>query len=210
MHSSAQITRHIGRFGPHYDHFKPYASFSYFSVSFFFFPTFVVLCSVAKSCLIVCNPWTAAHQAFLSFTISWSLFRSQFHWLRDAIQPSSVTLFLSCPQSSPASGSFPMSWLSASGGQSIGASASIIPMNIQGWFPLGLTTLISLGSKGRSRVFSSTTVWEHQFFSIQPSSDLGSLKSLSKMTYLHPSSYLKHCKARHFCYFITGYNVNSG
>ena len=56
----------------------------------------------------------------------------------------SVTLFSSCPQSFPASGSFPMSWLFASGGQSIGASASVLPMNIQGWFPLGLIGLISL------------------------------------------------------------------
>ena len=76
-------------------------------------------------------------------------------------------------QSFPASGSFPMSWLSASGGQSIGAPASIIPVNIQSWFPLGLTALISLQSKGLSRVFSSTTVWKHQFFSAQPSSHLG-------------------------------------
>ena len=156
------------------------------------------------------QPMDCSTPGFPVFHYLLEFIQSHVHWLRDAIQPSSVTLFLSCPQSFPASGSFPMSWLSTSGGQSIGASASIIPMNIQGWFPLGLTTLISLGSKGLSRVFSSTTVWEHQFFSIQPSSNLGSLKSLSKMTYLHPSSYLKHCKAHHFCYFITGYNVNSG
>jgi len=57
----------------------------------------------------------------------------------------------------------------ASGGQSIGASASILPMNIQGWFPLGRTGLISLQSKGLSRVFSSTTIWKHQFFGTRPS-----------------------------------------
>ena len=68
---------------------------------------------------------------------------------------SSVTSFSSCPQSFPASRSLPMSRLFASGGQSIGASASILPMNIQCWFPLGLTGLISLQSKGLSRVFSS-------------------------------------------------------
>ena len=69
----------------------------------------------------------------------------------------------SFPQSFPASESFPVSQLFASGGQSIGvsASASVLPMNIQGWFPLGLTGLISLLSKGLSRVFSSTTVWNH-------------------------------------------------
>ena len=78
----------------------------------------------------------------------------------------SVLPFSSCLQSFPASGSFPMNWLFASGGQSIGASTSVsvLPMNIQGWFPLGLTGLISLLSKGLSRVFSSTTVWKHQFF----------------------------------------------
>ena len=70
----------------------------------------------------------------------------------------------SFPQSFPASESFPMSWLFASGGQSIEASVSVLPMNIQGWFILGLTSLISLLSKGLSRVFSSSTVQKHQFF----------------------------------------------
>ena len=84
---------------------------------------------------------------------------------------SSVALFSLCLQPFPASGSFPVSWLFASGGQNVGrsASASVLPMNIQGWFPLGLTGLISLQSKGLSRVFSSTTVQMHQFFSAQPS-----------------------------------------
>ena len=65
-----------------------------------------------------------------------------------------------------ASGSFPVNWLFSSGGQSSGAlaSASVLPMNIQGWFPLGLTGMISLFSKGLSRVFSSTMVWKDQFF----------------------------------------------
>ena len=84
---------------------------------------------------------------------------------------SSSVIPFSCFQCFPASGSFLMSWLLASGSQSIGASASasVLPMNIQSWFPLGLTGLISLLSKGLSRVFSSTTVWKHQFFSAQPS-----------------------------------------
>ena len=79
---------------------------------------------------------------------------------------SSVAPFSSCLQSFPASGSFTMSQFFISGGQSIGASASasVLPMNIQGWFPLGFTGWISLLSKGLSRVFSSTTVWKHQFF----------------------------------------------
>ena len=84
-----------------------------------------------------------------------------------------LTLSPSSPASIfPASGSFPMSQLIAPGGQSIGgsASASVLSMSIQGWFPLGLTGLISLQSKGLSkRVFSNTTVRKHQFFSTQPS-----------------------------------------
>ena len=83
----------------------------------------------------------------------------------------SVAHFSSCPQSFPASGSFPMNWLFASGGQSTGASASasVLPMNIQGRFPLGLTGLISLLSKGLSIVFSNTIVQKHQFFGAQSS-----------------------------------------
>ena len=77
---------------------------------------------------------------------------------------SSIVPFSSCPQSSPASGSFSMSQFFASGGPGRGASASasVFPMNIQSWFLLGLTGLISLQSKGLSRVFSSTTNWKHQ------------------------------------------------
>ena len=77
---------------------------------------------------------------------------------------SSVVPFPSCLQSFPASRSFPVSQFFASGGQSIGASASVLPMNIQYWFPLGLTGLTSLQSKKLSRDFSSTTVQNHQFF----------------------------------------------
>ena len=79
-----------------------------------------------------------------------------------------VIPFWSWPQPSPAPQYFPMSWLFASGGQNIGASASDLPMNIQDWFPLGLTGLILL-SKGFLRVFSNTTIWKHQFFSSQSS-----------------------------------------
>ena len=84
---------------------------------------------------------------------------------------SSVTCFSSCLQSFPALGSFPMSQLFASGGQSIGASASasVPPMNIQGWFPLGLIGLISSQSQGPAGVFSSTKIQKHQFFGSQPS-----------------------------------------
>ena len=86
--------------------------------------------------------------------------------------PSSATPFYFCLQSFSASGSFLASQLFTSGGQSTGAStlASVRPMSIQGWFPLGLTGLMSLLPEGLSRVFSSTTVWKHQFLIAQPSS----------------------------------------
>ena len=94
--------------------------------------------------------------------------QSHVHWVSDAIS-SSVIPFSSCLQSFPTSGSFPMSWLFALVGQSVraSASASVLPMNNQDWFPLGLTVLISLQSKGCSRVFSST-VQKHQSFCTQP------------------------------------------
>ena len=79
----------------------------------------------------------------------------------------SVIPFSSCFQSFPASGSFPMSQFFTSGGQSIRASASTLPVNIQDWFPLGWTGWIYLQSKALSGVFSSTTVQKHQFFSAQ-------------------------------------------
>ena len=87
-------------------------------------------------------------------------------WCHPTIS-SSVVPFSSCPQFFPASGSFPRSQFFALGGQSIrvSASASVLPMNIQDWFSLGLTGWISLQSKGLSRVFSNTTVQKHQFFS---------------------------------------------
>ena len=93
---------------------------------------------------------------------------------------SSVIPFSSSLQTFPASGSFSTSQLFVSGGQNIGApaSASVPPMNIQGWFPLKLTGLISLQSNGLSRVFSDTIVGKHQFFSAQP--------SLWSNSYVHP------------------------
>ena len=111
---------------------------------------------------------------FLSFTISQRLLKPMS---TESVMPS-IHLILchpllltpfSCPQSFPASGSFPMCQLFTSGGQSIRASASVLSMNFQGWFPLGLTGLISLQSKGLLRVFFSTTVQKYQFFGTQPS-----------------------------------------
>ena len=113
--------------------------------------------------------WTSAHQASLSFTTSRNLLRlSPLSWWCYLTISSSATPF-SCPQSFPASESCPVSQPFTSGGQSIRALASVLPMNMQGWFPLGLAGLISLLFKGLSRVFSSTTVQKHQFFGVQPS-----------------------------------------
>ena len=91
-------------------------------------------------------------------------------WCQPTISSSFVP-FSSCLHSFPASGSLPVSRLFTSGGQSIGASASasVLPVNIQDWFPLGSTGLISSKSKGFSRVFSNTIIWKHQFFDAQPS-----------------------------------------
>ena len=97
----------------------------------------------------------------------------------------SVVSFSSCPQSFPASGSFQMNQLFAWGGQSIGvsASASVLPMNIQDWFPLVLTDWISLQCKRLSRVFSNTTIQKHQFFSAQ--------LSLESSSHIH--TWFSHC-----------------
>ena len=99
-------------------------------------------------------------------------------WCHPTISPS-VVPFSSCLQSFPASGSFQMSQFFAWGGQSVevSASASVLPMNTQDWFPLGWTGWISLQSKGLSRVFSNTTVQKHQFF--------GALLSLYSNSHIH-------------------------
>ena len=118
------------------------------------------------------TPWTAAHHHQLpKFT------QTRVHWVSDAISFSfffffisfSVVPFSSLLQSFPASGSFQMSQLLESGGQSIGVSAwtSVLPKNTQDWSPLGWIGWLSLHSKGLSRVFSNTTVQKHQFFSAQ-------------------------------------------
>ena len=114
------------------------------------------------SCVqLFATPWTAACQLCLSSTVFWILFKLMS--VESGMPSNHLILchpFSSCLQSFPASGCFPMIWFFASGNQSIRvlASASVLPMNIQGWFPLGLTGLISLQSKGLSRVFSSIAV----------------------------------------------------
>ena len=129
--------------------------------------------SVAHSCPTLCEPMDCSTPGFpvhhqLLELAHYSCLSCQ--WCHPTIS-SSVISFSSCPQSFPASGSYPVSQFFISGGQSSGvsASASALPVNIQHWFPLGLTGWISLQSKGLSRVFSNTTVQKHQFFGAQPS-----------------------------------------
>ena len=128
-------------------------------------------CSVTPLCPTLCDTMDCRMPGFPVLRYFPEFAETHVHWVGDAIQlfHSSVTPFSSCPQSIPASGSFPVSRLFASGGQNIVASASVLPMNIQGWFHLGLIGLIFLLSKGVSRVFSNTKIWKHQFFISQPS-----------------------------------------
>ena len=127
--------------------------------------TFSSVQSLSRVRLFV-TPWTAARQASPSlFPRVCSNSRPLSRWCY-LTTSSSATSFSFCLQSFPASGSFPVSHLFTSGGQIIGASASalVLPMNIQSWFPLGLTDLISLLSKRLATVFSSTTVQKQRFF----------------------------------------------
>ena len=121
---------------------------------------FVLVVQLLSPACLFATTCTATCQASLSFTLSWNLLKLISIELHATIS-SSVTPF-SCLQSFPAPESFPASRLFASGGQSIGASATVLLMNIQDLFPLGLTGLISLLSKGLSRVSSSTVVQQHQ------------------------------------------------
>ena len=123
--------------------------------------------SVTQSCPTVCDPMDCSMPGLLIHHQLPEFTQTHVHWVGDAIivcRP-----FSSCPQSFPASGSFQMSLLFASVGQSIGVSAStsVLPVNTQDWSPLGWTGWISLQSQGLSRVFSNTTVQKHQFFDTQ-------------------------------------------
>ena len=132
--------------------------------------------SVAESCQTLCDPMNCSTPGLPDITIAWSSLKltSMSRWCHPAIS-SSVIYFSSCPQSLPASESFPMSQLFSWGGQSIGVSAlaSVLPKNTQGWSPLEWTGWISLQSKGLSKVFN-TTVQKHQFFGTQLSSQSNS------------------------------------
>ena len=135
----------------------------------------VQISSVTQSCPTLCDPMNRStpglpvHHQLPEFT------QTHVHRVGDAIS-SSVVPFSSCPQSLPASESFPMSQVFTWGGQSTGVSAlaSFLPKNTQGWSPLEWTGWITLQSKGLSRVFSNTTVQKHQFFGAQLSSQSNS------------------------------------
>ena len=111
--------------------------------------------------------WTAACQASLSITKSQSLLKLMS--IPSVMSSNHLTLYHPSPSIIPESGSFPMSRFFTSDGQNIGvsASASVLPLNIQDWFPWALTGWTSLQSKGLARVFSNTTVQKHQFFGAQ-------------------------------------------
>ena len=165
----------------------------------------LLFCSIAQSCLTLATAWTIAHQASWSFTISQSLLKLISIEL---MMPSNNFIlcnpFSSCLQSFPASGSFPMSQLFLSGGQNIGASAStsVLPKSNQSWFPLALTDLTSLLFKGLSKVFYSTTIWKHQFFSAQPSLWFNSHTTTGKTTALTRGTFVGNVMSPAFEYTV--------
>jgi len=131
---------------------------------------FVLVVQLLSHVRLFATPWTAAHQDSLSFTISQSLLK---HMSIELEMPSNhLILFhtlLLLPSIFPSirvfssQSTLPIRW------PNLGASASVLPMNIQGWSPLQLTDFISLRSEGLQRIFSSTTIWKHHFFDAEPS-----------------------------------------
>ena len=150
------------------------------------------------SCVwLFATAWTAACQASLSFTVFFSLLNSYplNQWSHPTIS-SSVIPFSSCPQSFPASGSFLMSWLFASGGQSIraSASASVLPMKIQSWFPLRLTGWPSLISKGYPRESSPVPQFESISSSVLDLLYCSTLTSVHEYWKNHSFDYMDLCQ----------------
>ena len=158
-------------------------------------------CSVTPSCPTLCDPMDCSTPGFPVFQFPWVCSNScpLSQWCHPTISPS-VTPFSSCPQSFPASGSYPMSQFFSSGGQSIGISAWVLPVNIQCWFALGLTGLISLQFKGLSRIFSNITIWKHQFsaFSLPYGPTLTSVHDYWKN---HSFDYTDLCQQSHVSAF---------
>ena len=148
-------------------------------------------CSVAQSSLSLCDPMDCSMPGLPVPQHLPEFDKVHVHCIGDAIQPSHPLMgsFSFYPQSFPASGTFPLNCLFTSDDQNTGASASVLPVNIQGWSPLRLTGLISLLSKGLSGVFSSTTVRRHQFFGSLPSLQSSSHNCTWPLRRLHrPSS----------------------
>ena len=157
---------------------------------------------------LLATPWTAAHQVSLSSTICWSLLKLMSI---EMVMPSNHFILchplLLLPSIFPSMRVFSMSQLFASGGQSIGASVSapVLPMNIQGWFSLGLTGLVSLLSKGLSRVFSNNTVQKHWFFSIHLYSKLSHPYMTTGKTIALTRRGSKICKVIMIIFHVTSY-----
>ena len=144
-----------------------YSSWLILRQNLFFYSSFVVFVQLISRVWLFVTPWTVGFQApYPSLSLRACSNSCPLSWWCHPTISSSVAPFSSCPQSFPVSGSFTVSQLFASGGQSIGVSASIsvLPINTQDWSPLGWTGWTSLQSKGLSRVFSNTTVQKHQFF----------------------------------------------
>ena len=133
--------------------------------------SFSSCCLVAKLCSTLCYPMDCNMPGFPIHHQHPEFAQIHVHWVSDAIQQSHRCSLLFLPSVFPSIRVFSNELVFASGGQSFGASSSalVLPINIQDWFPLGLTGLISLRSKRLSRVFASITVWKHQFFSTQVS-----------------------------------------
>ena len=125
----------------------------------------------SQSLVRLCNPMNCSTPGSSVFHYLLEFAQTHAHWVGDAIQPSHPLLPPSLPALNLSQHQGLFQWVDSSAGQSIvaSASASVLPVNIQGWFPLGLTGLISLVSKRLSRIFLSTTIQKHQFFSTQPS-----------------------------------------
>ena len=132
--------------------------------------TCMCVCVCVCVCLFTCDLMNRSMPGFPVLHYLLELAQTHVHWVSDATQSNHLILFhplLLLPSIFPIIRAFPLSWFLATGGQNIGVSAVVsgLTMNIQGWFPLGLTGLISVLSKGLSRIFSSTTVQKQQFFS---------------------------------------------
>ena len=128
-------------------------------------------CSVTQSCTTLCEPMDCSMTGFPILCYHLEFAQTHVYWVGDDIQPSHPLSPSSPPALNLSQHQGLFQWVGSSHhiGKIIGASASALPMNIQCWFPLRLTALIASLSKGLSRVFSSTTVWKHQFFSTEPS-----------------------------------------